>query len=239
MCIRDSRGFEERNLRVDLFISNYVYEKVHEGTHTTISYRMALPRKKAFSWEEIGRFRPDQNLLMHSLCYRTDVLRGHDLPMPPHTFYVDNIYAYVPLPNCKTLYYADVDLYRYFIGREGQSVNEATMVKRLDQQFRITRIMMESYHLYEDVEQEKLRSYMMGYFTMMMAICSVFTKLSDKPGIDDELAALWNDLRTYDEKMYRKARHGVIGWGTNLPGKLGEKTTIGMYHLASKIFKFN
>ena len=73
------RGFEERNLRVDLFISNYVYEKVHEGTHTTISYRMALPRKKVFSWEEIGRFRPDQNLLMHSLCYRTDVLRGHDL----------------------------------------------------------------------------------------------------------------------------------------------------------------
>ena len=131
------RGFEERDLRVDLFISNYVYEKVHEGTHTTISYRMALPRKKVFTWGDIGRFRPDQNLLMHSLCYRTDVLRAHELPMPPHTFYVDNIYAYVPLPNCETLYYADIDLYRYFIGREGQSVNEEIMVGRLDQQFRI------------------------------------------------------------------------------------------------------
>ena len=233
------RGFEERDLRVDLFISNYVYEKVHEGTLTTISYRMALPRKKVFTWGDIGRFRPDQNLLMHSLCYRTDVLRAHELPMPPHTFYVDNIYAYVPLPNCETLYYADIDLYRYFIGREGQSVNEEIMVGRLDQQFRITRIMMQAYHLYEDVPQEKLRSYMMGYFTMMMAICSVFTKLSDKPGIEDELAALWAELKAYDEKMYRKARHGVIGIGTNLPGKLGEKTTIGMYHLASKIFKFN
>ncbi len=63
--------------------------------------------------------------------------------------------------------------------------------------------------------------------------------LSDKPGIEDELAALWAELKAYDEKMYRKARHGVIGIGTNLPGKLGEKTTIGMYHLASKIFKFN
>ena len=37
------RGFIERDLRVDLFISNYVYEKVHEGTHNTVSYRMALP----------------------------------------------------------------------------------------------------------------------------------------------------------------------------------------------------
>ena len=105
---------------------------------------------------------------MHSLCYRTDVLRESNLPMPPHTFYVDNINAYVPLPRCKTMYYADIDLYRYFIGREGQSVNEATMVKRLDQQFRVTRIMMESYHLYSDVGSSRLRSYMMGYFTMMM-----------------------------------------------------------------------
>lgn len=233
------RGFEDRNTRVDLFISNYVYEKVYEGTRTGINYKMALPRKRIFTWDEIGRFRPDQNLLMHSLCYRTDVLRSYDLPMPPHTFYVDNIYAYVPLPHCKTMYYADIDLYRYFIGREGQSVNEATMVKRLDQQYRITRIMMNAYHLYEDVKQPKLRSYMMGYFTMMMAICSVFTKLSDKPGVDGELKELWHELKEYDERMYRHARHGLIGAGTNLPGKLGEKTTIGLYHLAGKIFKFN
>ena len=50
----------------------------------------------------------------------------------------------------------------------------------LDQQFRVTRIMMESFHLYSDVESSRLRSYMMGYFTMMMAICSVLTKLSDE-----------------------------------------------------------
>ena len=233
------RGFEERDQRVDLFISNYVYEKVHEGTHTAINYRSALPRKAIFTWDEIGHFRPDQNLLMHSLCYRADVLRGHDLPLPPHTFYVDNIYAYVPLPNCQTLYYADIDLYRYFIGREGQSVNEATMVKRLDQQYRVTRIMMEAYHLYDDVPQSKLRAYMMGYFTLMMAVCAIFTKLSDKPGIEDELEALWDDLKAYDKKMYSKARHGVIGLATNLPTKLGEKTTLGIYHIASKLFKFN
>ena len=117
------RGFEERDCRVDLFISNYVYEKVYEGKRNVVSYRTALPRKKVFGWDDIGHFRPDQNLLMHSLCYRTDVLREANLPMPPHTFYVDNIYAYVPLPLCRTLYYADIDLYRYFIGREGQSVN--------------------------------------------------------------------------------------------------------------------
>ena len=233
------RGFEEREQRVDLFISNYVYEKVFEGTHQEIGYKTALPRKRIFGWDEIGRFRPDQNLLMHSLCYRTDLLREANLPMPPHTFYVDNIYAYVPLPHCKTMYYADIDLYRYFIGREGQSVNEATMVKRLDQQFRVTRIMMDAFHLYEDIESTRLRNYMMGYFTMMMAICSVFTKLSDEEGAEERLQALWSDLKDYDARMYKHARFGVMGLFTNLPSRAGEKTTIGLYRLASKIFKFN
>ena len=43
------RGFEERGMQVDLFISNYVYEKVYENKRTTISYRGALPRKKVFT----------------------------------------------------------------------------------------------------------------------------------------------------------------------------------------------
>ena len=68
------RGFEERGTRVDLFISNYVYEKVYEGTHTAINYKSALPRKRVFTWNDVGRFLPSQNLLMHSLCYRRDVL---------------------------------------------------------------------------------------------------------------------------------------------------------------------
>ena len=238
-CVKMAFDYLLRDQRVDLFISNYVYEKVYEGTHTAIGYKFALPRKKIFTWDQIGHFRLDQNLLMHSLCYRTDVLRASNLPMPPHTFYVDNIYAYVPLPRCKTMYYADIDLYRYFIGREGQSVNEATMVKRLDQQFRVTRIMMESFHLYTDVESSRLRSYMMGYFTMMMAICSVLTKLSDEDCADERLKTLWNDLKAYDERMYRRARYGVVGFFTNLRGRAGDKTTLGLYRLASKIFKFN
>ena len=70
------------------------------------------------------RFRPDQNLLMHSVIYRTKILRECHLELPKHTFYVDNLFVYIPLPYVKTLYYLNVDLYRYFIGRNDQSVNE-------------------------------------------------------------------------------------------------------------------
>ena len=80
---------------------------------------------------------------------------------------------------------------------------------------------------------------MEGYFAMMLAICSVFSKLSDDPEADGWLTDLWSELKEYDERMYRHARYGVIGLFTNLPSRAGEKTTIGLYRLASKIFKFN
>ena len=233
------RRFISFDTRVDLVISNYVYEHVEDGKQNVVDYGFALPKGKIMTWDKIGHFNMSQNLLMHALCYRTDVLRDGGVPMPAHTFYVDNIYAYVPLPRCKTLYYLDVDLYRYFIGREDQSVNESVMVGRIDQQLRITRIMMHAYHLYDDVESPRLRSYMIGYFTLMMAVCSIFSKLSDKPDAIDNLNELWEELRQFDSRMYRRARKGIVGLATNLPGTAGTQVTLFFYRAAQKLVKFN
>ena len=55
-----------------------------------------VPRGRVFTWNEIGRFRPSQYLLMHSVIYRTEMLRACRLELPKHTFYVDNIFVYQP-----------------------------------------------------------------------------------------------------------------------------------------------
>ena len=131
----------------DLVIANYVYEKVFEGTHTTIRYTNVFPTDREFGWTEVGRFNPSQYLLMHSVIYRTEMLRSMGLKLPEHCFYVDNIFVYVPLPHVKTMRYFDVDMYRYFIGREDQSVNEKIMLSRIDQQIHITKVMIDSVDL--------------------------------------------------------------------------------------------
>lgn len=233
------RETEQANAQVDLFITNYVYEHTVDNTQNVVDYAHVLPEGRVFGWHEIGHFHMSQNLLMHALCYRTSVLRDEGVPLPAHTFYVDNIYAWVPLPRCKNLYYLNEDLYRYFIGREDQSVNEKVMASRIDQQMRITRIMMESYHLYKDIEIVQLRSYMVNYFLMMMVICSVFTKLSDQPDARENLDQLWRDLHDYDRRMWRRCRLGLMGIGSNLKTPVGEKVTISLYRLANRIFKFN
>jgi glycosyltransferase involved in cell wall biosynthesis len=233
------RRLAAQDAGVDLFISNYVYEHVMDNTRSPINYRRVLPVGRVFVWDEMGRFRIDQNLLMHSLTYRTAVLRDGGVPLPSHTFYVDNIFAYVPLPRCKKLYYEDADVYRYYIGREDQSVNEKVMTSRYEQQLRITRIMIDAYHLYDDIASEPLRAYMLNYFTMMMTISNVFSHLSDDPDSEANLDALWAHLKKFDERMYRHARHSATGFFTDLPGNVGRHASIGLYRLARKVVKFN
>lgn len=233
------RSFVRYEVQVDLVVTNYVYEHAEDGKQRTIDYGFALPKGKVIGWSQIGHFNMAQYMLMHALCYRTEVLRTCGLDLPAHTFYVDNIYAYVPLPHCETLYYLDVDLYRYFIGREDQSVNLDVQIARVDQQLRVTHIMMHAYHLYDDVPVKELRRYMIGHLTLMLSVCSVISKMSDAPDARTNLDVFWHEFQRYDMRMYNRARHGLVGTFMNFRGPVGERVTIGIYHAAQKLFKFN
>lgn len=222
----------------DLVIANYVYEKVYEGTHTTIRYTNVFPTDKEFTWSQVGRFNPSQYLLMHSVIYRTQMLRDMDLKLPEHCFYVDNIFVYVPLPHVKTMRYFDVDMYRYFIGREDQSVNEKVMLSRIDQQIRITKVMIDSVDVMA-IENKRLRNYLKNYLSMMMCICSVFLRMEKTDENEAKRADIWAYLRAKDESLYHDVRHSVLNLATNIPSDVGRMVGITGYHIAQKIFKFN
>ncbi len=224
---------------LDLLMCNYVYEHVADGTRHAIGYRGILPRDRVFGWQDIGVFPPSQNILMHSVIYRTQVLRDCGLELPKHTFYVDNIFVYQPLPAVKTIYYMPLDLYRYFIGRQDQSVNEQVMMRRVDQQVRVVRIMMKAVDVYAlPPEQKKLRGYMLNYFSMMMAIASIFLAMDGSEAALQKRKALWAELRAYDPRLYRRCVFSVAGV-CYLPGKSGRAISLAGYRAAQKIFKFN
>ena len=224
---------------LDLMLVNYVYEHTADNTSEVMSYRRMLPEGRVFCWDDCGHFGLTKYILMHSVIYRTQMLRDCGLTLPHHTFYVDNIFVYVPLPNCERIYYMDVDLYRYFIGREDQSVNEPVMIGRIDQQLRVTRIMIDSFLLERDVKSPRLRSYMRNYLTMMMVICTVFSMMSDREDKEQMRADIWKYLREHDYQTYVRIRRSVMGVGTHLPGKAGDKVLLSAYHIAQKVFKFN
>ena len=234
------RQFTRDKKPVDLLVANYVYEHVEDHTSRVMHYRNVFPQGRMFSWDQIGRFRPSQYLLMHSVIYRTQLLRDCGLELPKHTFYVDNIFVYQPLASVRNIYYMDVDLYRYFIGRADQSVNEKVMVSRVDQQLRVTYQMIDSHDLKLISQQsKKLGRYMFNYLSMMMAISSIFLTIDGKPESMGKRTQLWEYLRTVDSSIYHKMKYRAVSTFTIFPGYQGRKLSVHLYRLARKIYKFN
>lgn len=223
---------------IDLMISNFVYEKQGAKHKKVMEYTKYLPVNRIFTWEDMKPFPIGKYLLMHSVIYKTQVLRDCGLELPKHTFYVDNIFVFDPLPSTLHMYYLNVDFYRYFIGREDQSVNEKVMIGRLDQQMRVNRIMAKSY-AEKEVSSVYLKKYMFNYLSIITTISSI---LAIKSGTKEHLAMkeeLWQDLKKIDKKLYKKLRYSILGIGVNLPGTVGRKLAVVVYKIAQKIYGFN
>ena len=229
------RHFVEDGRGVDMFIANYVYEKPSLRKHKAIRYDGVFPEEKVFTWNDVKRFKISQNILMHSVIYRTKILRDCGLELPKHTFYVDNIFVYNPLPSVKTMYYMNVDLYRYFIGRDDQSVNEKVMMGRIDQQLKVTKLMIDAHDLTK-IKNKKLRDYMVKYLTMMMTVSSVFLI---KEGSEESLAKredLWAYLKAQNKAMYRMVNKMALSKPMQFRGKAGRKIVVWGYSLSQILY---
>ena len=213
---------EAENANIDLYITNYVYEHAADNSQYVMHYRKCLPAEQIIAWEDMKRVKLETVFLMHSLLYRTVKLRESKMELPNHTFYVDDIYAYQPLPFMKKIFYHDIDLYHYFIGRADQSVNYGTMCKRYEQQMRVFKIMFTAYKYDEIIKQPKhLKKYM---FKWLMTICGI--TIMTIVGTKEDKKTRWkvfheyfDELKELDRKLYNKIRHRSLAcFAFNLPG---------------------
>ncbi len=222
---------------LDMFIANYVYEK--EGAkHKKVMRCSALPKDRMFTWRDVAHFRKGQYILMHSVIYRTQLLRECGLELPKHTFYVDNIYVYTPLPSVKNIYYMDVDFYRYFIGREDQSVNEKVMIGRIDQQIRVNKIMVDEFDLWK-IPNRKLRRYMFNYLEIITVVSTIMLIRSGTEENLEKKRELWRYIKEKDIRLFHHLRMGILGNTMNLPGKGGRKISVAAYKISQKVVGFN
>jgi Glycosyltransferases involved in cell wall biogenesis len=234
------RQFIFQQETLDMLICNYIYDKKGVKHKKVINYQSAFPTDKIFGWKNVNHFRKGRYLLMHSIIYRTQILRNCGLHLPGHTFYVDNIYAFNPLPEVKTMYYLNINFYHYFIGRADQSVNEQVMISRIDQQIFVTKqIINKMTMLLNDTLPIKLEEYMLSYVEIMMTVSSV---LLMKSGTEDHFMKkeeLWSYLYMKSPEAYHKIRNGILGKTMNLPGKSGRRIALTAYQIANMAIGFS
>ena len=227
--------------KLDLLISNYVYEKDGEKRKKVIHFRRMFPQDEIFTWSDCHHFSKGHYILMHSAIYRTQILRDSGMVLPEHTFYVDNIYVYEPLLHVEKMCYLDVNFYRYYIGRDDQSVNEEIMISRIDQQLRVNYLMID--YLVDNksraLKDKKRYKYMRNYLEIITTISSILLIKKNTEDSLQEKRKLWTYIKGRDKHLWAYLRGGLPGNAMNLPGRGGRKVSVECYKIAQKIFKFN
>lgn len=222
---------------VDAILTNYVHERAGRKTKRT-RYRSVMPAGRTFGWDEVARFGRRQYLMMHAIVYRTSLVRRSGLDLPEHTFYVDNLFVTVPLALTRRLHYIDVDLYRYFIGRVDQSVNDAVMVRRVDQQVRVNRLVLRALPDPGTVP-DGLYGYLMHHVEVLCGItCAILARAGTQAHLA-ERRALWTDIKRETPWAYARLRRGIIGTSANLPGPVGRRMTNITYSVARRVVGFS
>ena len=227
----------------DLVVTNYLYDHGDHGKRSLIHYRGTLPCGRIFSWQETGRFRTGSYFLMHAVTFRTDLLRRCGLQLPEHTFYVDNIFVYVPMAQVERLFYLDADLYHYCIGRPDQSVHESVMIRQLDQQLKINRIMLQSVDP-DRIENRQKRDYLCYYLEIVTMATFSLLLISRTKENEQQAMDLLAEIRSRHPAVFRYLtspplfRHPVTAI-LKLPRWIVFPSVRLGYRIARKIYGFN
>ncbi len=210
------REHKEKGTLPDLYVANFIYDKVSEGTQYVSAYGDKMPEGQIIGWDKVKKFNLSHMMLMHALLYKREKLLQSGTVLPEHTFYVDNLFAYKPLPFMQTVCYLNLDLYHYFIGREDQSVNRKNFVKRYEQQIRVMKCMTDAYTLDEIKKMPKgLKRYMWHSLEVIMMNTIFFTCAEDSPERRKALKEMWQHIKSKDKKLYRKLRSNSYATAVN------------------------
>lgn len=224
---------------VDLMVCNYVYTYQDGRPDQVISYENIFPANETVTWEQTGHFRINQYLTLHSSIFRTQLLHDCGVVLPKHTFYEDNLYAYAPLCLTKTICYMDENLYRYLIGREGQSVSEESMRKNYRHQILVAKMIFDA----ADVpairrENPKLGRYLHHELTLMLAIAAAFARVCGTKQSEQDIQEMWDYIKTTGY-YGRRLRYASVAGAAAIPGRVGRKGCVAGYRLAHKVVSFN
>ena len=228
----------EANGGIDLMVTNYYYVHTDGVGDRSIKYGNALPAGRIIGWGDTHRFAMHQLITIHSATFRTELMRVASEPLPKHVFYEDNLMVFRTLPHVKRLYYMDVDLYRYWIGRPDQSVQAKTMMKRYTHHLLVVEKCFKACD-FDGLSHRKLRNYLKHEMFMLYGIAILYTRMNKTKQTDADLREMWKKCIAHNEKWGKHFRYYTPLTFVCIPGKFGQHFCSFINWIANHIVKFN
>jgi len=218
----DSQVFDQyisklRSLNVDLILTNYSREvestnKSYLNCFNGIEYEKTYDFSSFCIFDKIG----EPGLPMHAITYRTEILLLNDFRLS-ECYYSDVDYSVYPLVSVKKLIFLDLVLYKYLVGREGQSISTEGLIKHLDDFIFVCKRLVKYYtDNYKD--NNSVMGLNIGYnagnlTTILISIILGTLYPSDKVKSTLIIREFMSFLRENDEDIQEIARERVYYWG--------------------------
>lgn len=140
---------------------------------------------------------------MHALAYRTELLRQIDYRQTEGISYTDQEWAVIPMLHIQAFIHCPEEVYRYLVGRPGQTCDEAMRLKHFPMHFRVAETIIRAYErgkgqipeanlaLAGNQIKEQLRFF---FYTCLLSF--------PRPGNQEHLATFDKCLRTESPDLY-------------------------------------
>ena len=112
---------------VDLIVSDFTI--VDETGAITETRRYNLPKNEEFGLSDVSKLGDD--LIMHGVAYRTDRVRAIGYRQTEGCVFTDSEWMFAPMMTIRRARHFDRPLYRYLVGRAGQSVSSGATAIQL------------------------------------------------------------------------------------------------------------
>jgi glycosyltransferase involved in cell wall biosynthesis len=162
-------GMLER-ANLDMVLTNYSREFASGRSVTVLSENDArdiIPGEP----HDFSQFDLSNDFLtMHSITYRTRLLTEIDLKFTEGISYTDTEYIFYPLGHIKSYTYLNIILYKYYIGRNGQSISLSSMVRNKEHFYLLIYRMIE--YLGQNNCSDKVKKF--RYFILESLCCTYY-----------------------------------------------------------------
>lgn len=203
----------------DLVVTDYSKEYVNDGISEDIIYRN-LKDSREYSFNKFNLKLLDSDFFaMATITYKTEILKKIKFQLPEKTFYVDMLYDVIPILEVSTFTYYKCNIYKYFIGRMGQSVNTSSYEKNHLNHNLVTHKLIDFYSDNEknmtDIKRKYLKNIINAVINTNYSIYCIFFK-NKKDGykrvkeFDDYLKnkslELYNETNKSYIKIFRNSK---------------------------------
>lgn len=137
----------------DLVLTDYVVDR--KGYSIRMEIKGIMSENKMLLRDlDISKIK---NYAMHSLTIKTSLLKDNKIELQAGISYTDIEYCYYPLKYAKDILYIDKSVYRYQVGREGQTVSLESQLRCMSHMVKIINRMLGdlSIHISDSIDKNR------------------------------------------------------------------------------------